>query len=69
MELNAIIRCCHCRRPILPGEDFARFRVPGEGIYQCFHRRFDAGDCWERRLNPRNEVLIGCMGSNAGVLG
>jgi hypothetical protein len=51
MELKTIVSCCHCRQPILPGEDFARFKAPGEGIYQCFHRRFNAGDCWERRLS------------------
>ncbi len=69
MERKTIVCCCHCRQPILPGEDFARFKVPGGGIYHRFHRRFNSGDCWERRLKPRIEALIGCMGSNAGVLG
>jgi len=51
MERKTMACCCYCRQPILPGEDFARFKVPGEGIYQCFHRRFNAGDCWGKRLS------------------
>jgi hypothetical protein len=51
MERKTMACCCHCRQPILPGEDSARFKVPGEGIYQCFHRRFNAGDCWGKRLS------------------
>ena len=69
MEREATIHCSECRQPIVPGEDFVRFKVPGEGIYQCFHRRFNAGDCWEKRLTQRIEALIGFMGSNACVLG
>lgn len=69
MEWKATIHCCECQQPIVPGEDFVRFKVPGESIYQCFHRRFNAGDCWERRLKQRIEVLIGFIGSNASVLG
>ena len=69
MERKTIIHCCECQQLIVPGEDFVRFKVPGEGIYQCFHRRFNVGDCWERRLKQRIEALIGFIGSNARVLG
>ena len=68
VEQETII-CCECRQPIFQGEDFVRFKVPGEGIYQCFHRRFNTGDCWEGRLKQHMEALIGFMGSNACVLG
>ena len=68
MEREAIIRCSECRQPIVPGEDFVRFKVPGKCIYQCFHRRFNAGDCWERRFQQRIEA-IGFTGSNAPLLG
>jgi hypothetical protein len=69
MEREAIIQCFECGQPIVQGEDFVRFKVPGEGVYQCFHRRFNAGDCWERRLKQRIEALIAFMGSNASVPG
>lgn len=69
MTVEQEIICCECRQAIVQGEDFVRFKVPGEGIYQCFHRRFDAGDCWERRLKQGIEALIGFMGSNACVPG
>lgn len=69
MEREAIIHCSECRQPIVAGEDFVRFKVPGEGTYQCFHRRFNVGDCWERRLKQGLEALIGFMGSNVRVLG
>lgn len=66
---RATIICYECRQLIVAGEDFVRFKVPGEGIYQCFHRRFGAEDCWEMRLKRGIESLIGFMGSNACVLG
>ena len=67
MEKAAIIHCSECRRPILLGEGFVRFKVPGQGAYQCFHRRCDTGDCWEKRLMQGIKDLILFMGSNAGV--
>lgn len=30
MEREAIIRCSECRQPIVQGEDFVRFKVPGK---------------------------------------
>lgn len=69
MEAEVIIHCSECRQPIVAGEDFVRFKVPGEGVYHCFHRRFSAEDCWERRLKPHIASLIGFMSSNAPVLG
>lgn len=69
MEREAIIHCSECRQPIVQGEDFVRFKVPGEGIYQCFHRRFNAGDCWEMCLKQRIWGLDSRRGSNARVLG
>lgn len=69
MEREATINCSECRQPIVSGEDFVRFKVPGKDIYQCFHRRFGAEDCWGRRLKRRIEALIGFMGSNARLLG
>ena len=58
MEREAIFHCSECRQPIVPGEDFVRFKVPGEDIYQRLHRQFSAEDCWERRVKQRMEALI-----------
>lgn len=69
MEKESIIHCCECRQPIAPGEDFVRFKIPGKDTYQCFHRRFNLEDCWERRLKQRIQALIRFMGSKACVLG
>ena len=68
MEREPIIHCSECRQPIVPSEDFVRFKVPGKGIYECFHRRFNTGDCWERRLKAGIQALRDFMGSNACVL-
>ena len=69
MERKTIVRCCQCQQPIMSDEDFVRFKVPGESMYLCFHRRFNAGDCWEGRLKQRIEALIRFRGSNACGLG
>ena len=50
MEQEAINHCSECRQPILSGQDFARFKVPGKESYEFFHCRLRAGDCWEARL-------------------
>ena len=68
MQPEAIIYCSECRQPIVPGEDFVRFKVPGQGIYQCFHRRFNAGGCWERLLGRGFGTWIRLMGPNTFVL-
>lgn len=68
MQREAIIYCSECRQPIVTGEDFVRFKVPGQGIYQCFHRQFNAGGCWERRLNSAFQSLISLIGANVCVL-
>ena len=69
MQREAVIHCSECRQPIVEGEDFVRFKVRGKGIYQCFHRRCNAGECWERRLKQRIKALIGFMDSDAWVFG
>ncbi len=50
MKLETIIHCCECRQPIISGEDFVCFKVPGRETYQFFHCRFRDGDCWEGHL-------------------
>jgi hypothetical protein len=50
MERKTIVRCCQCQRPIISGEDFVRFKVPGKETYAFYHRRFRVGDCWEGLL-------------------
>ena len=62
MERQAIIGY-ECRQPIVAGEDLVRCKVPGEGVYHCFHRRCRAEDCWEIRLKQGIESLLGFMGS------
>jgi hypothetical protein len=57
-ESEAIVHCSECRQLIVPGEWFVRFKVPGKGIYECFHRRFNPEDCWESRLRQRIETLF-----------
>lgn len=47
------MRCGECRQPIFSGEFFVCFKVPGKGIYEFFHCRHRAGDCWEGRLKRR----------------
>jgi hypothetical protein len=50
MERKTVVHCCECRQPIIPGEDFVCFKVPGKETYQFFHWRIRAGDCWEGHL-------------------
>jgi len=68
MQREASIYCTECRQPIVPGEDCVRFKAPGQGIYQCFHRRFNAEGCWERLLSTGFGTRIRLMGPNACVL-
>ena len=54
MEQGTIVQCCQCHQPIISGESFVRFKLPGTETYQFFHYRFRVGDCWEGRLNERH---------------
>ena len=53
MDQLAIIYCCECRQPIVSGEDFVCFKVPGKESYEFFHYRARASDCWEVNLKRR----------------
>jgi hypothetical protein len=53
MKEGAIIHCCECRQPIISGQDFVCFKVPGKESYEFFHYRVRAGDCWEVHLKLR----------------
>jgi len=50
MQREIIIQCRQCHQPIITGERFVRFKLPGTETYQFFHYRFRLGDCWEGRL-------------------
>jgi hypothetical protein len=50
MERGSIAHCCRCHEPIVSGEGFVCFKVPGNLTYQFFHCRFHGGDCWEGHL-------------------
>jgi len=52
---NAAVHCCECQQPIISGEEFVGFKVPGKDSYQFFHYRVRADDCWERHLKQRNQ--------------
>ena len=51
MERPPTVHCGQCHQPILSGEEFVCFKVPGKETYQFFHYRFRIGDCWDGRLN------------------
>jgi hypothetical protein len=50
MERATIVYCRSCQQPIIRGEDFVCFKMPGSETYQFFHRRFRGGDCWHGHL-------------------
>jgi hypothetical protein len=50
MERATLVHCCGCQQPIIRGEDFVCFKMPGSETYRFFHRRFRTGDCWEKHL-------------------
>ena len=50
MEPKTIVHCSECRQPIISGEWFVCFKIPGKKIYQFFHCRIRVGDCWEGHL-------------------
>jgi hypothetical protein len=45
--------CDQCHKPIISGENFVRFKIPGKETYQFFHYRIRPGDCWEGHLKER----------------
>ena len=69
MERKTIVHCCECRQPIIPGEDFVCFKVPGNETYQFFHRRFPVGDCWEGHLKQSKQpsLAVDFLGVLSGV--
>jgi len=50
MVQAAAVRCSQCQQPIVSGEGFVSFKIPGKETYQFFHCRFPARDCWEGHL-------------------
>lgn len=58
MELETVVRCCECHQPIISGEGFIRFKVPGEKKYKLFHCRFRVRDCWEEYLMEGKKVEV-----------
>jgi len=58
MERATIIHCSGCQRPIIQGEDFVCFKMPGLETYQFFHRRFRGGDCWDGHINQWNKPFV-----------
>jgi len=50
MERATLVHCRGCQQPIIRGEDFVCFKMPGSETYQFFHRRIRTGDCWEKHL-------------------
>ena len=56
MQKEAIVYCCECRQPIVPGEGIACFKIPGKESYRLFHCRSHAEDCWEGYLKARNRT-------------
>jgi hypothetical protein len=53
MERATTADCGKCHQPIVSGEGFVRFKIPGERTYRFFHSRFRMGDCWEGQLHER----------------
>jgi hypothetical protein len=53
MEQATTVHCGQCHQPIISGERFVCFKIPGQETYQFFHYRVRAGDCWEGRINAR----------------
>jgi hypothetical protein len=56
MGQRTIIHCCECRQPIISGEDFVCFKIPGRENYHFFHCRVRASDCWERHLKQGRSI-------------
>lgn len=50
MRFAAIVHCSKCQQPIVSGEGFVCFKIPGKEGYHFFHCRVRAGDCWEAYL-------------------
>ena len=50
MKVEVLVHCGKCLEPILSGEAFVCFKIPGKGGYLFFHCRRRAEDCWERHL-------------------
>lgn len=47
MRFAAIVHCSKCQQPIVSGERFVCFKIPGKEGYHFFHCRFRTGDCWD----------------------
>jgi len=69
MERATLVHCCGCQQPIIRGEDFVCFKMPGSEAYQFFHRRFPTGDCWEKYLETRRNTLASRCSSRTAALG
>jgi hypothetical protein len=57
MERLQTVHCGQCHQPIISGEGFVCFKVPGDVSYQFFHCRFRIGDCWEEHFNEHSKDL------------
>ena len=69
MERATIGHCCGCQQPIIRGEDFVCFKMPGSETYQFFHHRFRGGDCWDGHLSEGNKPFVSHRLSATAVLG
>ena len=69
MERATVVHCCGCQQPVIRGEDFVCFKMPGLEAYQFFHRRFRTGDCWEKHLETRSNTLASRWSSRTAALG
>ncbi len=69
MERATLVHCRGCQQPIIRGEDFVCFKMPGSETYQFFHRRFRTGDCWEKHLETRSNTLASRCSSRTAALG
>lgn len=55
MEFREGVFCAKCHQSIVSGENFGFvcFKIPGQGGYEFFHRRFPGEDCWEVYVRER----------------
>jgi hypothetical protein len=49
VKFGTVVVCSKCKQPIVSGQGFGFvcFKIPGKEGYYFFHRRFQAGDCWD----------------------
>jgi len=55
MKFGTNVHCGKCQGPIVSGEGYVCFKIPGKGAYLFFHCRRRAEDCWEAYLKEPNK--------------